>query len=316
MEKVSILDVEIKQNLDDTLVALNSIVLGKPREIKLALTAVLAAGHLLIEDLPGMGKTTLAQAMSKVLGLSHQRIQFTSDVLPSDVIGVTVFNQHSGEFSFHEGPIFCHFLLADEINRTTPKSQSALLEAMEEGKVTTEGVTRDLPEPFFVIATQNPNHQTGTYPLPESQLDRFMLRIQLGYPDSESERILLKNGNRRNMIADCQAILDVERIKQLQQWVSEIRVSDALLDYLQRLAEFTRQSELLHYGLSPRGVMAVLSAAKSWAYLSGRDYVIPEDVQAIFPSATDHRLRVQSGKMASTLLSTGAWVLTQVDVIN
>lgn len=310
------MDVEIKQNLDDTLVALNSIVLGKPREIKLALTAVLAAGHLLIEDLPGMGKTTLAQAMSKVLGLSHQRIQFTSDVLPSDVIGVTVFNQHSGEFSFHEGPIFCHFLLADEINRTTPKSQSALLEAMEEGKVTTEGVTRDLPEPFFVIATQNPNHQTGTYPLPESQLDRFMLRIQLGYPDSESERILLKNGNRRNMIADCQAILDVERIKQLQQWVSEIRVSDALLDYLQRLAEFTRQSELLHYGLSPRGVMAVLSAAKSWAYLSGRDYVIPEDVQAIFPSATDHRLRVQSGKMASTLLSTGAWVLTQVDVIN
>jgi len=310
------LDAEIKQYLEDTLVALNSIVLGKPGEIKLALTAVLAGGHLLIEDLPGMGKTTLAQAMSKVLGLSHQRIQFTSDVLPSDVVGVTVFNQQSGEFSFHEGPIFCNFLLADEINRTTPKSQSALLEAMEEGKVTTEGVTRALPEPFFVIATQNPNHQTGTYPLPESQLDRFMLRIQLGYPDSDSERTLLESGNRRNMISDSKAILDVERIKLLQQRVSEIRVSDALLDYLQRLAEFTRQSELIHYGLSPRGLMAVLSAAKSWAYLSGRDYVIPEDVQAIFPAATDHRLRDQSGKTASTRLSTGAWVLTQVDVIN
>jgi len=221
------LEVEIKQNLDDTLDALNTIVLGKSREIKLALTAVLAAGHLLIEDLPGMGKTTLARAMSKVLGLSHQRIQFTSDVLPSDVVGVTVFDQRSSEFTFHEGPIFCNFLLADEINRTTPKSQSALLEAMEEGKVTTEGVTRALPEPFFVIATQNPNHQTGTYPLPESQLDRFMLKIRLGYPDSESERILLERGNRKNMISDCEAILDAEKIKLLQQGVSDVRVSSA-----------------------------------------------------------------------------------------
>ena len=221
------MEVEIKQNLDDTLDALNAIVLGKSREIKLALTAVLAAGHLLIEDLPGMGKTTLARAMSKVLGLSHQRIQFTSDVLPSDVVGVTVFDQRSSEFTFHEGPIFCNFLLADEINRTTPKSQSALLEAMEEGKVTTEGVTRALPEPFFVIATQNPNHQTGTYPLPESQLDRFMLKIRLGYPDSESERILLERGNRKNMISDCEAILDAEKIKLLQQGVSDVRVSSA-----------------------------------------------------------------------------------------
>jgi len=310
------LEVEIKQNLDDTLDALNTIVLGKSREIKLALTAVLAAGHLLIEDLPGMGKTTLARAMSKVLGLSHQRIQFTSDVLPSDVVGVTVFDQRSSEFTFHEGPIFCNFLLADEINRTTPKSQSALLEAMEEGKVTTEGVTRALPEPFFVIATQNPNHQTGTYPLPESQLDRFMLKIRLGYPDSESERILLERGNRKNMISDCEAILDAEKIKLLQQGVSDVRVSSALFNYLQRLAEFTRQSDQLHYGLSPRGVMAVLSAAKSWAYLSERDYVIPEDIQAIFPFATDHRLRDQSGRLASTHQSTGTWVLTQVDVIN
>ena len=310
------MEVEIKQNLDDTLDALNAIVLGKSREIKLALTAVLAAGHLLIEDLPGMGKTTLARAMSKVLGLSHQRIQFTSDVLPSDVVGVTVFDQRSSEFTFHEGPIFCNFLLADEINRTTPKSQSALLEAMEEGKVTTEGVTRALPEPFFVIATQNPNHQTGTYPLPESQLDRFMLKIRLGYPDSESERILLERGNRKNMISDCEAILDAEKIKLLQQGVSDVRVSSALFDYLQRLTEFTRQSDQLHYGLSPRGVMAVLSAAKSWAYLSERDYVIPEDIQAIFPFATDHRLRDQSGRLASTHQSTGTWVLTQVDVIN
>ena len=310
------MEVEIKQNLDDTLDALNTIVLGKSREIKLALTAVLAAGHLLIEDLPGMGKTTLARAMSKVLGLSHQRIQFTSDVLPSDVVGVTVFDQRSSEFTFHEGPIFCNFLLADEINRTTPKSQSALLEAMEEGKVTTEGVTRALPEPFFVIATQNPNHQTGTYPLPESQLDRFMLKIRLGYPDSESARILLERGNRKNMISDCEAILDAEKIKLLQQGVSDVRVSSALFDYLQRLTEFTRQSDQLHYGLSPRGVMAVLSAAKSWAYLSERDYVIPEDIQAIFPFATDHRLRDQSGRLASTHQSTGTWVLTQVDVIN
>ncbi|MDE0759943.1 MAG: AAA family ATPase [Pseudomonadales bacterium] len=295
---------------------MNTIVLGKPREIKLALTAVLGAGHLLIEDLPGMGKTTLAQAMSKVLGLSHQRIQFTSDVLPSDVLGVTVFSQIDAEFSFHQGPIFCNLLLADEINRTTPKSQSALLEAMEEGSVTTEGVTRELPDPFFVIATQNPNHQTGTYPLPESQLDRFLLRIQLGYPDSASERILLKSGDRRNLIASSDAVLDGEKVKALQHEVSLLRVSDELLDYLQRLAEFTRQSETLRYGLSPRGVMAVLSAAKAWAYIAGRDYVIPEDIQAIFSSATDHRLRDQSGKTVSTHLSIGEWILTQVDVIN
>jgi MoxR-like ATPase len=308
--------VDIKQNLQNTLDALNTIVLGKPREIKLALTAVLGAGHLLIEDLPGMGKTTLAQAMSKVLGLSHQRIQFTSDVLPSDVLGVTVFSQIDAEFSFHQGPIFCNLLLADEINRTTPKSQSALLEAMEEGSVTTEGVTRELPDPFFVIATQNPNHQTGTYPLPESQLDRFLLRIQLGYPDSASERILLKSGDRRNLIASSDAVLDGEKVKALQHEVSLLRVSDELLDYLQRLAEFTRQSETLRYGLSPRGVMAVLSAAKAWAYIAGRDYVIPEDIQAIFSSATDHRLRDQSGKTVSTHLSIGEWILTQVDVIN
>ena len=308
--------VDIKQNLQNTLDALNTIVLGKPREIKLALTAVLGAGHLLIEDLPGMGKTTLAQAMSKVLGLSHQRIQFTSDVLPSDVLGVTVFSQIDAEFSFHQGPIFCNLLLADEINRTTPKSQSALLEAMEEGSVTTEGVTRELPDPFFVIATQNPNHQTGTYPLPESQLDRFLLRIQLGYPDSASERILLESGDRRRLIASCDAVLDGEKVKALQHEVSLLRVSDELLDYLQRLAEFTRQSETLRYGLSPRGVMAVLSAAKAWAYIAGRDYVIPEDIQAIFSSATDHRLRDQSGKTVSTHLSIGEWILTQVDVIN
>ncbi|HIG59672.1 MAG TPA: AAA family ATPase [Gammaproteobacteria bacterium] len=306
----------MRQNLQNTLDTLNSIVLGKPREIKLALTAVLGGGHLLIEDLPGMGKTTLAQAMSKVLGLSHQRIQFTSDVLPSDVLGVTVFSQIDGEFSFHQGPIFCNLLLADEINRTTPKSQSALLEAMEEGSVTTEGVTRELPDPFFVIATQNPNHQTGTYPLPESQLDRFLLRVQLGYPDSASERILLESGNRRNLIASCDAVLDGEKVKALQHEVSLLRVSEELLDYLQRLAEFTRQSEALRYGLSPRGVMAVLSAAKAWAYIAGRDYVIPEDIQAIFSSATDHRLRDQSGKTMSTHLSIGEWIVTQVDVIN
>ena len=254
--------------------------------------------------------------MSKVLGLSHQRIQFTSDMLPSDVLGVTVFSQIDGEFSFHQGPIFCNLLLADEINRTTPKSQSALLEAMEEGSVTTEGVTRELPDPFFVIATQNPNHQTGTYPLPESQLDRFLLRVQLGYPDLASERILLESGNRRNLIASCDAILDGEKVKALQHEVSLLRVSEELLDYLQRLAEFTRQSEALRYGLSPRGVMAVLSAAKAWAYIAGRDYVIPEDIQAIFSSATDHRLRDQSGKTMSTHLSIGQWIVTQVDVIN
>ena len=310
------MDVDIRQNLQNTLDALNSIVLGKPREIKLALTAILGGGHLLIEDLPGMVKTTLAQAMSKVLGLSHQRIQFTSDVLPSDVLGVTVFSQIDGEFSFHQGPIFCNLLLADEINRTTPKSQSALLEAMEEGSVTTEGVTRELPDPFFVIATQNPNHQTGTYPLPESQLDRFLLRVQLGYPDSVSERILLESGNRRNLIASCDAVLDGEKVKALQHEVSLLRVSEELLDYLQRLAEFTRQSEALRYGLSPRGVMAVLSAAKAWAYIAGRDYVIPEDIQAIFSSATDHRLRDQSGKTMPTHLSIGEWIVTQVDVIN
>ena len=245
--------------------ALSTILLGKSHQIKLALACIIARGHLLIEDLPGMGKTTLSHALAKTLGLSYSRVQFTSDLLPADLLGVNIFDKNTGEFRFHKGPIFSQILLADEINRATPKSQSALLEAMEEHQVTIEGVTHPLPTPFFVIATQNPLEQAGTYPLPESQLDRFLMRISLGYPDPKSERELLKGEQRSQLIQALNPILSTETLKRIQSSVRKITASDPLIDYIQRLATHTRTQPGYGYGISPRGGLALLNAAKSWA---------------------------------------------------
>jgi len=271
--------------------SLNAVILGKNTQIKLALACLLAKGHLLIEDLPGMGKTTLAEALARTLGLRYQRLQFTSDMLPADIIGVSIFNPAEQQFSFREGPVFTQVLLADEINRTSPKTQSALLEAMEEGQVTSDGVTRSLPKPFFVIATQNPSHQMGTFPLPESQLDRFLMRIQLGYPDPRAERELLTGKDRRQMLAVLPALADAERLQAWQDQILTIHLSDAVIDYLQRLVTHTRQSRDFPHGLSPRGLLALKRATQAWAFIEGRNYAIPEDVQAVLPSVAEHRLR-------------------------
>jgi len=246
---------------------------------------------LLIEDLPGMGKTTLAQALARVLGLSFQRIQFTSDLLPGDILGTSVFNKDNGQFVFHPGPIFAELVLADEINRATPKSQSALLEAMEEGQVTIEGATRPLPDPFFVIATQNPASSGGTFSLPESQLDRFLMRLSLGYPAKAAEKALLLGESRRGLLTRLQPVLTHAELALIQAEVPKVRVSDALLDYLLRIVDATRSQAQFAWGLSPRGSLALLGAAKAWAFLAGRDYVIPEDIQAVLPSVVGHRLR-------------------------
>lgn len=267
------------------------IVVGKEREIRLALACLIARGHLLIEDLPGVGKTTLAHVLATVLGLKFNRIQFTSDLLPADIVGVSVFERDSGTFRFHPGPVFAQVILADEINRATPKTQSALLEAMEEGQVTVDGATRALPRPFFVIATQNPAHQTGTFPLPESQLDRFLMRLTLGYPGQAAERALLKGGERRALIAALQPVLGADDLLRIQGEVETVHVAEAALDYLQALLEFSRSSAQYVTGLSPRAGLAALHAAKAWAYLAGRDHILPEDLQAVLPSVAGHRLR-------------------------
>ncbi len=281
--------------------ALNKIILGKPSQIRLAIVCLLAKGHLLIEDLPGMGKTTLAHAIAKVLGLDFQRIQFTSDLLPGDILGSAIYRRSDETFKFHQGPIFTQVILADEVNRATPKSQSALLEAMEEYQVTVDGVSHQLPEPFFVIATQNPFHQIGTYPLPESQLDRFLIRISLGYPAREVERQLFSGGDARPLIEELSALMSPEALISLQQQVDSISVSEKLYDYLQDLVAATRQSSHWTHGLSPRGGLALLQAAKAWALMEARDYVIPEDIQAVWLSVTEHRLLSQ----ATANLSTG-----------
>jgi MoxR-like ATPase len=274
------------------------VVLGKEKQIRLALACLLARGHLLIEDLPGVGKTTLAHALARLLGLNFHRIQFTSDMLPADIIGVSIFDRASGSFQFHPGPIFAQLILADEINRATPKTQSALLEAMEEHQVTAEGETRRLPEPFFVIATQNPSYQVGTFPLPESQLDRFLMRIELGYPDRKAERDLLKGADRRDMIASLGPCLEPAEIVELQSAVSEVRAADALIDYVQALTEHTRRSPEFHTGLSPRAALCLLAAARAWAFLDDRELVLPEDVQAVLPAVAAHRLRLHDDARA------------------
>lgn len=269
---------------------IGQVLLGKDRQVRLALACLLAKGHLLIEDLPGMGKTTLAQCLAAVLGLKYDRVQFTSDLLPADILGVSIFDKTLNAFSFHPGPVFTQVLLADEINRTTPKTQSALLEAMEEGQVTIDGETRILPKPFFVIATQNPIHQSGTFPLPESQLDRFLMKITLGYPSAASERLLFKGVDPRSLLKAMEALITVPQLLQLQQQVEQVSASDAVIDYLQRLVECTRRDSIFTYGLSPRGAMAWLRAAKAWAFIHGRDYVVPEDLQTVLTPVVGHRI--------------------------
>jgi MoxR-like ATPase len=266
------------------------VILGKERQIRLAMACILARGHLLIEDVPGVGKTTLSHALARLLGLEYQRIQFTSDLLPADIIGVSIFDRETSTFRFHAGPIFAHIILADEINRASPKAQSALLEAMEEHQVTAEGATRPLPEPFFVIATQNPMHQVGTFPLPESQLDRFLMRINLGYPDAKAERDLLRGADRRDLISHLKPAMTQEQLLELQRAVPQMQVSDALLDYVQSLVHFTRHSPRFTQGLSPRAGVALLRAAQAWAMMEGRRQVLPEDVQAVVPAVVGHRL--------------------------
>ena len=272
--------------------AANQIILGKDTQIRLALACLLARGHLLIEDLPGVGKTTLAHTLARLLGLQFSRIQFTSDMLPADVIGISIYDRERSDFRFLPGALFSQVLLADEINRATPKTQSALLEAMEERQVTTDGQTRALPEPFFVIATQNPSSQIGTFPLPESQLDRFLLRIELGYPDHAAERALLEGGGRREQLPTLAACFTPDQLIPLQREAAAVHVSPALLDYVQALVEATRASTQFVHGLSPRAALALLAVARVWAFIDGRAMVLPEDVQAVLPGVACHRLRL------------------------
>ena len=287
----------MKQKMDTVVSALNKVLLGKENQVRLALCGLLARGHLLIEDIPGMGKTTLSHALAQIMGLSYQRIQFTNDLLPADVLGYSMYDKQAGGLVFHPGPIFAQVVLADEINRASPRTQSALLEAMEERQVSIEGETRPLPTPFFVIATQNPIEQGGTFPLPESQLDRFLMRLRLGYPDPKAERELLEGEDRKHLTDRLQAILPHDELVALQQAVEKVSASPALLDYLQRLLEQSRRMPGLLYGLSPRAGLGLLRAAKAWALMEGRNHVLPDDVQAVFPAVAEHRLEQgESGK--------------------
>lgn len=280
----------MKTLIDATVDDLNRILLGKDQQVRLALCGLLARGHLLIEDIPGMGKTTLSHALASIMGLSYQRIQFTNDLLPADVLGFSMYDKQTGTLLFHPGPVFAQVVLADEINRASPRTQSALLEAMEERQVSIEGETRPLPDPFFVIATQNPLEQGGTYPLPESQLDRFLMRLNLGYPDARAERALLEGQDRRALIRDLQTRISQADLTALQQAVDDITTSPALLDYIQRLLEHSRRMPGVVYGLSPRAGLGLVRAARAWALMAGRQHVLPDDVQAVLPAIAGHRL--------------------------
>ncbi|MDC8831503.1 AAA family ATPase [Alteromonas gilva] len=283
----------MQPDLTQALDYLDSQIIGKQHQIKLAVTCLLANGHLLIEDLPGMGKTTLSHALATVFGLQFSRIQFTSDLLPADMLGVNIYNTAKTQFDFHKGPIFSQVVLADEINRASPKTQSALLEAMEENQVTVDGSTHPLPTPFFVIATQNPSYQTGTYPLPESQLDRFLMRISLGYPDLDAEKRMLKESISSSAPATSKgaAALSTGQLQDIQRLASQVHVSEPILDYLLKLVNQSRDNSEFPYPLSPRASKSLMRAAQAWALLHNRDFVLPEDIQAIFTSVAEHRLR-------------------------
>ena len=289
--------------LHDAARQVGQIVVGKDQQVRLAFTCLLAGGHLLIEDVPGVGKTTLAHALALSLGLKFNRVQFTSDLLPADVAGISVYEREKNGFVFHPGPIFTQVLLADEINRATPKTQSGLLEAMEERQVTADGVTRPLPEPFFVIATQNPAHQVGTFPLPESQLDRFLMCLSLGYPDPSAERALLMGEDRRAMLRTLRAAMNPLELIDAQAALRRIHASSALIDYVQALAQASRQGTLFAEGLSPRATLALLQAARAWAALEGRDHVLPEDIQAVLVPVCAHRLRPLKSAQGMALAS-------------
>ncbi len=298
------------QVLDAVLEAAAAVILGKDHELRLALACLAARGHLLIEDLPGVGKTTLAHLLARLLGLQFARIQFTSDLLPADVVGVSIYERETESFRFHPGPVFSQLVLADEINRATPKAQSALLEAMEERQVTVDGQTRPLPEPFFVIATQNPSYQVGTFPLPESQLDRFLMRIRLGYPAPAQEKILLGGEDRREMVERQGPVLSVGELGHLQRLVGQVHAAAPVIDYCHAILQFTRRSERFLHGLSPRAGVGLVRAAKAWALLAGRTYVIPEDVQAVLPACVVHRLvpgdgtgRLDHDEVAASILA-------------
>ena len=294
--------------------SLGSIILGKDREISLALACLLARGHLLIEDLPGLGKTILAQSLASVLGLSFQRIQFTSDLLPADIVGVSIFHQQQGEFKFQPGPIFAQLVLADEVNRATPKAQSALLEAMEEHQVSVDGKTHKMPTPYFVVATQNPSDQIGTFPLPESQLDRFLMRLELGYPNEESERALITGIDRRQLLSEIEPVLNADILLKLQETAAKIHITDPLIDYVQALVRFTRESPDIETGLSPRGSLALVAAARSHAFIEHHSGVFPDDVQAIFAAVAGHRIKAASNSAYRTPAELSRHVLDSVAI--
>jgi len=304
---------ELRQDLLDAQQQVNALVLGKAHEVRLAFVALLSGGHLLIEDLPGLGKTTLAHALASSLGLGFQRVQFTSDLLPADVLGVSILDPGSREFAFHPGPVFTHVLLADEINRAPPRTQSALLEAMAEQQVTLDGQTHALPDPFFVIATQNPVDLSGTFPLPDSQLDRFLLRLAMGYPNVEAERELLRGVDRRDLIARATPKLDDQQVRALREAVLQVHASDALIDYVQALLTRSRQHAGVRVGLSPRAGLALLRAAKAHALLLGRAHVIPEDVQTLFIGVAGHRLVGEAESSAGTALAKAILQTVPVD---
>ncbi|MBV1884789.1 MAG: MoxR family ATPase [Gammaproteobacteria bacterium] len=297
------------------LTAANKVILGKDHQLRLALSCLLAKGNLLIEDLPGMGKTTLSQVLARVLGLGFNRVQFTSDLLPADIIGVSIFQKESGRFEFNPGPIFAQLILADEINRATPKTQSALLEAMEEQQVTVDGETRLLPKPFFVIATQNPVTQMGTFPLPESQLDRFLMRIHIGYPDPSAERELLLGRDRRHLLDELNPVITPDQLFELQEKATQVHLSSSVVDYIQRLVQHTRDSGDFVTGLSPRGALALLRASQAWALIEGRDHVIPEDVQAVVPSVVEHRVRGAADHIGHGGIGLTEHMLLSVEVV-
>ncbi len=315
-DRAELIDNQFSQQVQLAVDEISRALLGKDHQIRLALCCLFSGGHLLVEDLPGMGKTTLSYALARALGLNYNRIQFTSDLLPADILGISIFEQASNQFTFHPGPIFNQVILADEINRSTPKTQSALLEAMEERQVTVEGETRKLPEPFFVIATQNPANLAGTYPLPESQLDRFLMRLRLGYPDQRAERELLEMDTEWDKVESIKQCLGKEDVIGFRRESATVVASSALLDYVQRLIAFTRSNDEFHFGLSPRGSIALMRAAKTWALMCGRTHVIPEDIQTILPAVVEHRLRAVSDNDGHTGAALVQRMLSEVDILD